>query len=68
MLCHDISIYSTISTRIDQIIILVKILDFVTVVSHQERMKVIVIPKRLHTKLEKSEGKQVRIVIEDILI
>ncbi len=48
-------------------IILVKVLDFVAVVSHQGRMRVIVIPKRLHQKLEKIEGKQVRIIVEDIL-
>jgi len=30
-------------------------------------MRVIVVPKRLHFKLEKIEGKQVRIIVEDFL-
>ena len=46
---------------------LTKVLDFVSVVSHQGRMRVIVIPKRMHQKLEKIEGKQVRIIVDDIL-
>ena len=46
---------------------LTKVLDFVSVVSHQGRMRVIVIPKRMHQKLEKIEGKQVRITVDDIL-
>ena len=46
---------------------MVKVLDFVGTVSHQGRMRVIVVPKRLHFRLEGIEGKQVRVIIEDIL-
>lgn len=47
--------------------LLVKILDFVGMISHQGRMRVIVVPKRMHVKLDKIENKQVRISVEDIL-
>ncbi len=46
---------------------MVKVLDFVGTVSHQGRMRVIVVPKRLHPKLEGIDGKQVRVIIDDIL-
>lgn len=46
---------------------MVKVLDFVGTVSHQGRMRVIVVPKRLHPRLEGMEGKQVRVTVEDIL-
>lgn len=46
---------------------MVKVLDFVGTVSRQGRMRVIVVPKRLHPKLEGIDGKQVRVVVEDIL-
>ena len=67
LLYQAIAIYSTISTRIELVIILVKVLDFVATVSHQGRMRVIVVPRRLHFKLDKIEDKQVRVIVEDIL-
>lgn len=42
-------------------------MDFVGTVSHQGRMRVIVVPKRLHPRLEGIDGKQVRVIIDDIL-
>ena len=47
--------------------LLAKILDFVATISHQERMRVIVLPKRLHIKLEKNESNQIKIIIQDML-
>ncbi len=46
---------------------LTTVLDFIATVSNQGRMRVIVVPKRFHNKLEKIKGKQVRITVEDIL-
>ena len=46
---------------------MVKVLDFVGTVSRQGRMRVIVVPKRLHHKLEGVEGKQVRVIVDDFL-
>ena len=46
---------------------LTKVLDFIATVSHQGRMRVIVVPKGFHNKLEKIKDKQVRITVEDVL-
>jgi antitoxin component of MazEF toxin-antitoxin module len=45
---------------------LAEIEKFVATISHQGDMRVIVVPKRLHKKLEMYEGSQVKITIEEI--
>lgn len=44
-----------------------KVLEFIATVSHQGRMRVIVVPKRLHNKLDKIDGKQLHIIIDDVM-
>ena len=44
-----------------------KVLDFVSVVSRQGKMRVIVVPKRFHKNVDDLDGKQIRIIVEDIL-
>lgn len=46
---------------------MVKVLEFIATVSHQGRMRVIVVPKRLHKKLGKIEGKQLHIILDDVM-
>jgi antitoxin component of MazEF toxin-antitoxin module len=45
---------------------LTEILKFVATIVKQGDMRVIIIPKKLHPKISKHEGDQVKITIEDI--
>jgi len=44
----------------------VEILKFVATIASQGDMRVLVIPKRLHPKIKKHEGIQVKVILEEI--
>lgn len=45
---------------------LTEILKFVATIVKQGDMRVLIIPKKLHPKISKYEGDQVKVTIEDI--
>jgi len=43
-----------------------QILKFVGTIASQGDMRVIIIPKRMHPKIKKHEGEQVKIIVEEL--